>query len=333
MKTKFILTISLMLCVLTVFAQKVENVHARLTTGESVIITYDLLYSDLTKEFTVELFVTTNNGQSYTPVTKNIEGETGENIKPGKNKTVTWYPFKNNPGYNVRNAQFKVTSSLAPKGMVFVKGGTFQMGNNNGLKDEKPMHRVTVGDFYIGRYEVTQKQWKDIMGTNPSGLKGDNLPVGQVSWNDIQEFLEKLNQKTGKNYRLPTEAEWEYAARGGNKSKGYRYSGSFDIGSVAWYKKNSNRKIYPVGQKQSNELGIYDMSGNVAEWCSDWYDSNYYSSSPENNPKGPEDGKYRICRGGASDGIKDGNCRISSRSRMSPDYRWYNKGFRIVCSL
>ncbi len=330
MKTKFILAISLMLCVLTVFAQKVENVHARLTTSESVIITYDLLYSDLTKEFTVELFVTTNNGQSYTPVTKNIEGETGENIKPGKNKTVTWYPFKNNPGYNVRNAQFKVIVSLAPKGMVFVKGGTFQMGSNNSDKNE-PVHTVSVSDFYIGKYEVTQKQWQDIMGTNPSGLKGDNLPVERVSWNDIQEFLEKLNQKTGKNYRLPTEAEWEYAARGGSAGSPTTYAGSNTIDDVAWHDGNSKNKTHPVGQKQANELDIYDMAGNIREWCSDWYGSSYYSSSPVNNPQGPSSGSSRVFRGG-SWSYDDSRCRVVFRNGYNPDVRSISIGFRLALS-
>ena len=162
--------------------------------------------------------------------------------------------------------------------MVFVQGGSFQMGSNNGQSDEKPVHSVTVSDFYIVKYEVTQKEWRDIMGSNPSKWKGDNLPVEKVSWDDVQTFIKKLNAKTGLNYRLPTEAEWEYAARGGNKSNGYKYSGSNDIGSVAWYASNSGSKTHSVGQKKPNELGIYDMTGNVWEWCNDWY-GDYSSSS------------------------------------------------------
>ncbi|MBQ3247459.1 MAG: SUMF1/EgtB/PvdO family nonheme iron enzyme, partial [Alistipes sp.] len=171
--------------------------------------------------------------------------------------------------------------------MVFVKGGTFTMGataeqGSDADSDEKPAHSVTVSNFYIGKYEVTQAQWEAVMGKNPSRFKGDNLPVERVSWNDIQKFIEKLNAKTGKRYRLPTEAEWEYAARGGNQSKGYKYSGSNDIGSVAWYTDNSSSPTHPVGQKQPNELGLYDMSGNVYEWCSDWHGS--YSSGSQTNP-------------------------------------------------
>ena len=160
--------------------------------------------------------------------------------------------------------------------MVFVEGGTFTMGCtpeqwNDCLDNEKPAHQVTLSDFYIGKYEVTQVQWVAVMGNNPSSIKGDNLPVGNVSWDDVQEFIERLNEKTGENYRLPTEAEWEYAARGGNRSMGYKYSGSNDVGNFSWYQGSiSINSKYPVGTKMANELGIHDMSGNVLEWVSDF---------------------------------------------------------------
>ncbi|MCD4832475.1 MAG: formylglycine-generating enzyme family protein [Bacteroidales bacterium] len=214
--------------------------------------------------------------------------------------------------------------------MVFVKGGTFQMGSNNSDKNE-PVHTVSVSDFYIGKYEVTQKQWQDIMGTNPSGLKGDNLPVERVSWNDIQEFLEKLNQKTGKNYRLPTEAEWEYAARGGSAGSPTTYAGSNTIDDVAWHDGNSKNKTHPVGQKQANELDIYDMAGNIREWCSDWYGSSYYSSSPVNNPQGPSSGSSRVFRGG-SWSYDDSRCRVVFRNGYNPDVRSISIGFRLALS-
>ncbi len=212
--------------------------------------------------------------------------------------------------------QFPLTGG-STEGMIFVKGGSFQMGSNDSNSDEKPIHSVTVSDFYIGKYEVTQKEWKAVMGSNPSNWKGDNLPVERVSWYDAVEFcnkksemegLQKCYSGSGKNitcdftkngYRLPTEAEWEYAARGGNKSKGYKYSGSNNIGDVAWYTSNSGSKTHPVGTKRSNELGIYDMSGNVWEWCWDWYDENYYSISPGSNPRGPNSGKFAVLRGGS----------------------------------
>lgn len=211
---------------------------------------------------------------------------------------------------------------------IFVKGGTFQMGSNE-ESDEKPIHSVTVDDFYIGKYEVTQKEWKEIMGSNPSYFKGDNLPVEQVSWDDIQEFLRKLNAKTGGNYRLPTEAEWEYAARGGASSRGYKYAGSNDIDEVAWYSSNSGSKTHQVGTKQPNELGIYDMSGNVWEWCSDWYDSSYYSSSPSRNPKGPSSERYRVLRGGSWSSLQS-YTRVAVRLSNSPGYRGSNYGFRVA---
>ena len=224
---------------------------------------------------------------------------------------------------------------------VFVKGGTFQMGGNN-KDDEKPIHSVTLDNFYIGKYVVTQKEWKEVMGNNPSHFKGDNLPVEQVSWNDIQVFLARLNSNTGKNYRLPTEAEWEYAAKGGTSTplsnrtqsgvEGCRYAGSNNINVVAWYDSNSGDKTHVVGTKQSNELGIYDMSGNVWEWCSDWYDGNYYSKSPSKNPQGSESGSYRVSRGGSWH-YGTSYCRTVDRLGFPPDYRYEYIGFRLVRTL
>ena len=214
--------------------------------------------------------------------------------------------------------------------MVYIKGGTFNMGSNNGESDEKPVHRVTLSDFYICKYEVTQKQWKAVMGSNPSKLKGDNLTVEIVSWNNIQEFLRKLNAKTGGNFRLPTEAEWEYAARGGSRSAHYKYAGSNNAGDVAWYSGNSGRKTHAVGQKRANELGLYDMSGNVWEWCSDWYDSNYYTNSSSNNPKGPSSGSFRVLRGGSWYYEQD-DVRTANRSYNIPGSRFFgNGGFRLA---
>ncbi|MBR5249759.1 MAG: SUMF1/EgtB/PvdO family nonheme iron enzyme [Bacteroidales bacterium] len=216
--------------------------------------------------------------------------------------------------------------------MVFVEGGTFKMGatseqGSDADSDEKPVHSVTVSDFYIGKYEVTQAQWKAVMGDNPSYSKGDNLPVENVSWNDIQEFIKKLNQLTGKTYRLPTEAEWEYAARGGKKSKGYKYAGSNNIEDVAWYTNNSSSHTHPVGQKQPNELGLYDMSGNVWEWCQDRYGN--YNSSSQTNPTGPASGSNRVLRGGSWCNSAR-LCRVSDRCSYDPSSRYYTFGFRLV---
>ncbi len=216
--------------------------------------------------------------------------------------------------------------------MVYVSGGTFTMGatseqGSDASNNEKPAHSVTLSGYYIGKYEVTQELWNAVMGSNLSYFKGDNLPVC-VSWNDVQEFLRKLNAMTGKNYRLPTEAEWEFAARGGNSSRGYKYSGSNNIDDVAWYNGNSGDRTHAVGTKSPNELGIYDMSGNVWEWCQDWYGRSY-SSSSQRNPKGPNSGPNRVIRGGGWL-YSARNCRVSCRDYYSPNC-WCNYlGFRLA---
>ena len=218
--------------------------------------------------------------------------------------------------------------------MVKVEAGSFNMGATPEMQApyevEKPVHRVTLtNNYYIGKYEVTQALWKIVMGSNPSNSKGDNLPVENVSWNNCQKFISKLNKLTGKSFRLPTEAEWEFAARGGNKSRGYQYSGSNTIGDVAWYDGNSGSKTHAVGTKQPNELGIYDMTGNVLEWCQDRHDS--YSSSPQTNPTGAVSGSFRVLRGGCW-GISAEYCRSSCRGSNTPGSRNNFLGLRLVLS-
>lgn len=222
--------------------------------------------------------------------------------------------------------------------MVLVKGGAFTMGWVEGrdgaeFDDEKPAHEVTLKDFYIGKYPVTRAQWRAVMGSNPSNNKGcDNCPVENVSWNDIQEFLKKLNTLTGQQFRLPTEAEWEYAARGGRQSKGYRYSGSNNLDEVGWYSENSGGKIHPVGQKKPNELGLFDMSGNVWEWCEDDWHSNYDGAPTDgrawvDRPKVP----YRVLRGGSW--IHNPQvCRAANRGNWCPTDIGSNLGFRLAHS-
>jgi len=218
---------------------------------------------------------------------------------------------------------------------VFVKGGEFEMGDTfgDGLSDEKPPHEVRVSDFWIGKYTVTQGQWQKMMGNNPSYFKsGDNYPVEQVSWDDVQGFIQRLNQRTGKKYRLPTEAEWEFAARsGGKKEKWAGTSDESEFEEYAWYDKNSGKQTHPVGQKKPNALGLYDMSGNVLEWCGDWYDEKYYQNSPKNDPRGPSSGQYKVLRG-SSWGIKAVKGRASGRGWFVPTERVYTLGFRLVSS-
>lgn len=215
--------------------------------------------------------------------------------------------------------------------MVPVEGGTFTMGvtsEQGGYAGDKA-HQVTLSDYYIGQTEVTQALWKAVMGSNPSFFKGDNLPVEQVSWDDCQVFIQKLNQLTGKQFRLSTEAEWEYAARGGRKSRGYKYAGGNNIGSVAWYyDNNSGNRTHTVATKQANELGVYDMSGNVWEWCSDRYGD--YRSSSQSDPQGSSSGYFRVYRGGGCYDFAR-YCRVSIRFLDTPDLRDNYLGLRLSC--
>ena len=253
-----------------------------------------------------------------------------ENSKPKPSpKTKTNPKPKPTPTVNRQAELNKLINN-----MVYVSGGTFMMGTtseqgSNAFYDEKPAHSVTLSSFYLCKYEVTQALWRAVMGNNPSYFKGDNLPVENVSWNDCQTFIFRLNNLTGKNFRFPTEAEWEYAARGGNRSRGYKYSGSNVLSDVAWYSDNSGDKTHPVGSKSPNELDLYDMSGNVDEWCSDWYGT--YSSSAQTNPTGPSSGSYRVYRGGSWYGIGWG-CLSSYRNCNAPDYRDFDLGLRLALS-
>ncbi|MEZ4825771.1 MAG: formylglycine-generating enzyme family protein [Bacteroidia bacterium] len=221
--------------------------------------------------------------------------------------------------------------------MIFVEGGEFDMGGSDveARDNEKPVHRVRVSSFYIGKYPVTQALWQVVIGNNPSRFKGGGHPVENVSWDDAQIFIQKLNEKTGKTYRLPTEAEWEFAARGGLHSEGYLYVGSDKLKEVGWYEGNSGRETQPVGQKYPNELAIYDMSGNVWEWCDDWYSGEYYQKCAERdvveNPTGPENGSLRVLRGGSWFSYPR-TCRVAYRLNASPGYRGYDLGFRLALS-
>jgi len=217
--------------------------------------------------------------------------------------------------------------------MVAVLGGTFTMGctpeQGENCNDDETAREITLKNFFIGRYVVTQAQWQEIMGSNPSNFIGDNLPVEQVSWNTVQEFLRRLNIKTGKRYRLPTEAEWEFACKGGIYSEQYMYSGSNNLDDVAWYESNSDNKTHPVGTKLPNELGIYDMSGNVYEWCQDRYGT--YSSLQKRDPVGSPTGANRVYRGGGW-GYDSGHCRTTARNGCTANYGDDIIGFRIAIS-
>ena len=246
------------------------------------------------------------------------------------------------PGNSAAANKLDITVNGVTFTMVRVEGGTFTMGataeQKGAFDEEKPAHRVTLSDYYIGQTEVTQALWKAVMGETPTsdddqwwpevGL-GDNYPAYYISDDDVLSFISKLNSLTGRTFRMPTEAEWEYAARGGNKSKGYRYSGGNTLDNVGWYWDNSDQTTHLVAQKAANELGLYDMSGNVWEWCSDWYGT--YSSSSQTNPTGPSKGSCRVLRGG-SWGPSATYCRVASRGYNSPSIRYYNFGIRLALS-
>ena len=214
---------------------------------------------------------------------------------------------------------------------ILVKGGNFIMGSNN-LDEELPAHSVSVHSFYLSKFEITQRIWNLVMGYNDSyHANCDDCPVDNVSWNDVQQFINKLNIATGKRYRLPTEAEWEFAASGGVYSKNCIYSGSNVADSVAWYFGNNSTMTHPVGLKKPNELGFYDMSGNISEWCNDWWEYHYYEHAPTNNPKGPSTGTKKVVRGG---GHRDVSISITVKTRavrgVEPDLVSKYYGFRLA---
>ena len=249
-----------------------------------------------------------------------VSGLTGEVLEGAQ-------PESKNRIVQVGNVRFE---------MVYVEGGTFRMGateeqGEDACDDENPVHRVTLSSYLIGKHEVTQALWEEVMGCNPSKNKqGGDYPVENVSWFDCQEFIGKLNARTGMQFRLPTEAEWEYAARGGDRSKGYKYAGSGNLDEVGWYGGNSGKHTHPVGEKKPNELGLYDMSGNVWEWCQDWYGD--YTDEAQTNPTGPQSGGVRVLRGGSS-WLNARFCRVSYRCSGDPGNRYGSIGLRLVLSL
>ena len=338
-------------------AQKIENVIF-VVFENTVVVNYDLIGESADGSFEVELLVSTSSKGDYQPVPPlELAGDVGFDIHSGSSKSIQWQPgqsidypaasFQVKAKFTAMDQASKATISrnvaeetkevpLLVKekdgkqiDMVYVEGGMFQMGiNDTNVYGASPVHSVTVSSFYIGKYEVTQKQWFEVMADKPSFYKGcDSCPVEYVSWVDVQQFIKKLNAKTHKTYRLPTEAEWEFAARGGLRSKAFAYSGSASIAEVAWCRANSEEKTHPVGQQKANELGIFDMTGNVWEWCSDW--SKKYDSEAQTNPKGASSGTARVIRGGAWNSSEP-NSGVAARNYAAPSKNESNIGFRLV---
>jgi len=334
---------------------QVENfsVSQRLDGSQLVDILYDVSDAD-GDTLTVTMQASNDDGITWTLNCEMLSGDFGENIMAGTGKQIVWDFGAEHPGSFSENYKVRLYIEdhyVEQSDMIFVEGGTFEMGDhfNEGSSNELPVHEVTLNSFYIGQYEVTQGEYAAVMGSNPAhnyGV-GDNYPVYYVTWYNAVEYCNALSIQEGltpcydlsdwscnfsaDGYRLPTDAEWEYASRGGvNWTDDYRYSGTTDnLGDYAWYSSNSGNQTHEAGTKLANQLDIYDMSGNVWEWCNDWYLSNYYNSSPVNNPTGPNSGSYRVIRGGywSSDAV---SCRVADRSFHYPGYSDYGIGFRIL---
>ncbi len=314
-----------------------------------------IIFYTLDKKCDIRFQVSTDQGRHWSQYIENFSGDAGRDITPGKKKILIYdlpelhaVPYKLDTllgisendtmirfRVEVDDGSVDIEVNDVPFRMMLVPGGTFTMGctRPNAVKHtyeaSYPTHSVTVDTFYMSQFEVTQKLWMAVMDTNPSLWRGnDSLPVEQVSYNDAQIFIARLSQITGYRFRMPTEAEWEYAARGGRRSHGYVYPGADGApGGVAWYGMNSNNHTHPVGRKKPNELGIYDMAGNVWEWCSDWYSN--YTAEAQTNPRGPKHGENRILRGGCMTSPSWG-CAVHDRSWYLPDYGYGFNGLRLV---
>jgi len=337
---KSVIFVALCLLALMATAQNVTNVRFE-QEGKMVKI-----YYDLSEEADISIYLSTDGGKTYesSPL-GHLSGHAGKSVAAGTSRCAVWDVLADREKLQGNNIRFKIVAARRGGNltftvggvsftMVFVQGGTFTMGctseqGNDCDSDEKPAHRVILSDYYIGETEVTQALWEAVMGSNPSKKwKGDDLPECNASWYDAQEFCRKLSQQTGCTFRLPTEAEWEYAARGGKRSQGYKYSGSNTLSDVAWYKDNSGYQTHPVKRKQANELGLYDMSGNVGEWCQDGYDD--YVSYPQTNPVVPPTSSFIVCRGG--DWLENARyCRVAKRNTSGRlIYNKDSSGLRVV---
>ena len=350
MKMKRLFFVLLFFCTFFVsFSQSVNNARFE-TIGETIRIFYDL-----SSEANVAIYLSMDGGRSYSnqPLVQ-VSGDVGVGVKPGHDRCAVWNVLQERDNLVGENIRFKVVASPVESNslftvggvsftMVYVKEGTFTMGCDGGGncgRDESPSHKVTLSSYHIGETEVTQALWRAVMGSEPTERggwesklgKGDDYPVYRVSYDDVMTFIAKLNQKTGRVFRLPTEAEWEYAARGGNESQGYACSGTGlgNLSEYAWYVNNSFGKLHPVKTKKPNELGLYDMSGNVSEWCSDRY--TYYVEEAQTNPSGPKRGSSHVDRGGSWNS-KGKDCRVTSRDRCEASLCSGVLGFRLALSV
>ena len=359
MKSKILIAVFCLLNIL-LQAQSIENVRFE-QEGKKINVYYDMTGTGANQKYDISVYCSTDGGKTWGSPIQSVTGSVGTGQTSGYNKKITWNVLADRDKLS-GDIMFEI-KAIPERGsgieMVFVQGGTFQMGCTSGQSgcsdDEKPVHTVTVNNFYLSKYEVTHKQFikflnemrvnangsyrgKEYIDMDDKGcaigyiskfyfkgskyVENENCPVIEVTWYGANAFCEWAGG------RLLTEAEWEYAARGGNRSKGYKYAGSSNLNEVAWYYKNSQGKTHPVGKKLPNELGLYDMSGNVWEWCNDWYGSKYYSSS-RYNPEGAASGSYRVLRGGSWNSDAD-CCRMSNRYWSYPDISYDFIGFRLA---
>jgi formylglycine-generating enzyme required for sulfatase activity len=323
---KRVLQIILSILCLSSQAQKVSNIRAE-QHGQDIIVFYSL---ETTLPCEVNLLLSQDNGLTWSLPLINISGDNGR-ILTGGEKKIIWSVLDEYEQLVGEKLKFKVIANgrnpYTPE-MVFALGGTFKMGSNLG-KYQGPVHGVLLSSFFIGKYEVTQFEWKEIMGSNPSYFKDCDLcPVEQVSWQDVQLFIRRLNEKTGLSYRLPTEAEWEYAARGGKTGQDFRFAGSDKVQEVGWYSLNSEKRTRPVGSLKSNELGLHDLSGNVDEWCYDYFED--YTLDFKVNPNGPTKGQMRVIRGGGWDDSFEVRLHTTVRGYFYPFEKSNDIGFRLV---
>lgn len=319
-----------------IFSQQLTNIRVT-QENDLILILYDIPGGHPGQVFSSSLTLIRKNNPGFKIVPSSLKGDFQE-VTPGFNKKIIWdatadVDILEGDDYIFELTLEEVTNENEFKkyGMVFIQGGTFQMGCTNEqthcFEDERPIHSVTLNSYYLSKYEVTQSLWQELMGANPSNFKNENHPVENVSWHDAQEFIVRLNKKSGKNFRLPTEAEWEFAARGGVRSEKYLFSGSNSITEVGWYNGNGSRTTHQVGTKLPNELGLFDMTGNVLEWCSDG--NGRYPDSHQINPLGNKVETDKIVRGGGW--FSDAKyCRNASRDCKNAGSRFSSLGFRLA---
>lgn len=338
----------------TVQAQKVSNIRSTLEPSCGYYtITFDL-EGKANELYNIKLVSILDDMEIIRPRFASSSGIYSL-ITSGKDRQIYWNPILEGAGTGEWQFRFEVDASS----WIFVEGGSFMMGSDEGLNDETPIHKVSVSSFMMSKCEITQKQWMEFKDVNSYSPKGDNLPVENVSWFEAIDYCNKRSIKEGlepcysvsgytapnkweygtikcdwkaNGYRLPTEAEWEYAARGGILSKGYKYSGSNNLDAVSWYKSNSSERTHDVGTKVANELGLFDMTGNVWEWCWDWHSDLYYTISRESDPQGPESGSLKVLRGGGFN-IAENRCLVSSRAKINHYWGYNNSGLRLVRSF